>query len=125
MSLSATAAAPIPLDSLAWNSSSNHHERSTLSHGKVPGFFQSCASQIQLSIYHTRDLTQLSLLSLVGAESLARIDEPRVSCHVICASRERGRGGWAEKACLRLVILKVALRPSNYLLALVIVSMNK
>ena len=82
MSVSATAAAPIPLDSLAWNSSSNHYERSTLSHGKVPGFFQSYASQT-------------------------------------------GRGGWAEKACLRLVILMVALRPSNYLLALVIVSMNK
>ena len=124
MSVSATAAAPTPLDSLAWNSSSNHYERSTLSHGKVPGFFQSYASQIQLSIYHTRDLTQLPLLSLIKAESLAQIGD--LKCRVMWfAPPESGRGGMAEKACLSRVILMVALRPSNYLLALVIVSMNK
>ena len=57
----------------------------------MPRFFQSCASQTQLSIYHTRDLTQLPLISLIGAESSAQIDGPQMSCHVACIFREGKR----------------------------------
>ena len=90
MSVSATAAAPIPLNSLAWNSPSNTTNSTHSQMATCLGIPILCVTDSALDLPHERSHSTTTTLTYQGwVVSTNRW--PQMSCHVVCASRERTR----------------------------------